>query len=264
MGAMRDNNEGMAREADGCDSTSSEVTGVIAHSNLVQLQIDIVSDAICPWCWVAKRQFEAALPTLKQNFIVTTHWHPFQLNPGMPKEGLDRRAYRSAKFGSWEHSQRLDAQVADAGRQAGLEFHHDRMERTPNTFDAHRLIWLAGQTDRQDAVVEGLFRGYFGEGRDIGDRQVLADIADHAGMHCAEILAFLDSTQGTGPVETAEAAAKNAALSGVPTFVVNGQALFSGAFRSDVMIERIRAAVAFSDASPVSAAGGGHQAHTGQ
>src|SRR5580704_15734594 len=119
--------------------------------------------------------------TLAPDVKASVTWRPFELNPGMPKAGLDRRAYRSAKFGSWQRSQALDAQVAAAGRSDGLAFNHDKMERTPNTNDAHRLIWLAGQQGKHDAVVEGLFAAYFNEGRDVGDQAVLADVGASAG-----------------------------------------------------------------------------------
>jgi predicted DsbA family dithiol-disulfide isomerase len=229
----------------GTDSCATGLAQIPAKSKLEicrTLQVDIVSDAICPWCYVAKRQFEMALPTLRENFDVSVHWYPFQLNPAMPKEGLDRKAYRSAKFGSWEHSQQLDAQVANAGAQVGLNFHHERMERTPNTVDAHRLIWLAGQRGVQDAVVEGLFFGYFIDGRDVGNRAVLADIAQQAGLPKADVVEFLDSDEGLDAVLRAEAVAQQGGLSGVPTFIVNGKAMFSGALRSELMIERILAA----------------------
>lgn len=124
------------------------------------LAIEVISDAICPWCWIAKRRLDSAIAAIAPDV---------KLNPEMPKGGVDRRAYRSAKFGSWQHSRALDAQVAAAGRLEGLVFNHDKMERTPNTVDAHRLILLAGQQGKQDVVVEGLFAAYFDEGRDVGD-----------------------------------------------------------------------------------------------
>src|SRR6202047_2696983 len=139
------------------------------------LAIEVISDAICPWCWVAKRRLDRALAGSAPDVTVSVTWRPFELNPEMPKAGVDRRAYRSAKFGSWQHSQALDAQVAAAGRSEGLVFNHDKMERTPNTLDAHRLIRLAGQQSKQHDIVEGLFATYFNEGRDIGDPTVLAD-----------------------------------------------------------------------------------------
>jgi DSBA-like thioredoxin domain len=115
------------------------------------LAIEVISDAICPWCWVAKRRLGRAIAALAPAMTASVTWRPFELNPEMPKAGVDRRAYRSAKFGSWQRSQALDAQVAAAGRSEGLLFNHDTMERTPNTLDAHRLIRLAGQQGKQDA-----------------------------------------------------------------------------------------------------------------
>ena len=119
----------------------------------------------------AKRRLDCAIAAISPDVTASVTWRPFELNPDMPKAGVDRRAYRSAKFGSWQHSQALDAQVAAAGRLEGLVFKHDKMERTPNTVDAHRLIWLAGQQGKQDVVVEGLFAAYFNEGRDNARRK---------------------------------------------------------------------------------------------
>ena len=122
------------------------------------LGLEVVSDAICPWCYVGKRRLAKALALLAQDGLTfTVRWLPFQLNPDMPKGGVDRRAYRTRKFGSWERSQALDARVAAVGAGDGLAFRHDLMARTPNTFDAHRLVWLAGREGTQDAVVDGLF-----------------------------------------------------------------------------------------------------------
>src|ERR1700688_4488788 len=121
------------------------------------LAIEVISDAICPWCWVAKRRLDRAIAALAPDVTASVIWRPFELNPEMPRAGVDRRAYRSAKFGSWQRSQALDAQVAAAGRSDGLVFNHDKIERTPNTVDAHRLIWLASQLGKQAEIVEGLF-----------------------------------------------------------------------------------------------------------
>src|SRR5277367_5231837 len=141
------------------------------------VRIDIVSDAICPWCYIGKRQLERALATLEQEGLhFSVHWNPFQLNPDMPKEGVARAAYRAAKFGSAERAREIDARVGGAAEAAGLAFRQDLMLRTPNTIDAHRLIWFAGRQDRadlQDAVMEAVFRAYFIEGKDIGETAVL-------------------------------------------------------------------------------------------
>ena len=160
----------------------------------------------------------------------------------MPKAGVDRRAYRSAKFGSWQRSQALDAQVAAAGRLDGLVFNHDKMERTPNTVDAHRLIWLAGQRGKQNEVVEGLFTAYFNEGRDIGDQAVLADVGASAGLDRARILAMLASDEGHAEVRPELQRAVSLRVSGVPTVLVDGVPLFSGAIRPDLMEAELRKA----------------------
>ena len=133
----------------GLDGCSTSVTAATPQTNPspqpgATRNLTIVSDVICPWCFVAKRNLDSALRLAGSNLKIEVTWKPFEINPDMPKEGMNRRAYRSRKFGSWEHSQALDAQVATAAAQAGIEFRHDLMERTPNTFNAHRLT--VGQT----------------------------------------------------------------------------------------------------------------------
>jgi len=206
------------------------------------LAIEVISDAICPWCWVAKRRLNRAIAAIAPDVTVSTAWRPFELNPEMPKGGVDRRAYRSAKFGSWQHSRALDAQVAAAGRSEGLVFNHDKMERTPNTVDAHRLILLAGQQGKQDVVVEGLFAAYFDEGRDVGDPAVLADVGAAAGLDRARILAMIASDEGLAEVRSELQRAMNLHVSGVPTVLVDGVPLFSGAIRADLMEAELRKA----------------------
>src|SRR6202795_3730595 len=179
---------------DGCTPASSDRFGPASGAKAT-LAIEVISDAICPWCWVAKRRLDRALEALAPDITASVTWRPFELNPGMPKAGGDRHRDRSAKFGSWQRSQALDAQVAAAGRSDGLVFNHDKMERTPNTVDAHRLIRLAGQQGKQDVVVEGLFAAYFSEGRDVGDANVLADVGASAGLNRAKVLAMLASDE---------------------------------------------------------------------
>src|SRR5258706_11329 len=173
---MSDVLEGAVCGVDGCTPAALGHAGPASGAKAT-LAIEVISDAICPWCWVAKRRLDRAIAALAPDITASVTWRPFELNPEMPKAGVDRRAYRSAKFGSWQRSQVLDAQVAAAGRSEGLVFNHDKMERTPNTVDAHRLIWLAGQQGKQDVGVEGLFAAYFNQGRDIADPTVLACVA---------------------------------------------------------------------------------------
>ena len=142
----------------------------------MRLAIDVISDVICPWCYVGKQRLEKAIDSLNRQYECRVRWHPFQLNPRMPKDGISRQEYRIGKFGSWERSQELDARLIAVGESEGIRFAFDRIERTPNTFDAHRLIRLADQHECQDAVMEGLFRSYFTEGLDISDRRTLTDV----------------------------------------------------------------------------------------
>ena len=242
---------------DGCSpTTTGSAVGVSSARPERVLQIEVISDAICPWCYVAKRQLDRAIDILREDFAVTVRWKPFELNPDMPREGRNRREYRSSKFGSWEHSQRLDAQVAAAGEQVGLEFRHDRMERTPNTFDAHRLVWFAEKQGLQDALIEGVFAGYFTKGRDIGNRAVLTEIGVEAGLNRASVEAFLSGEEGGKEVRRAERMAYEKGVSGVPTVIVNGQPAFSGALKAEVMIAKIRVIATATPAADGSALSG--------
>ena len=206
------------------------------------LLVEIISDTICPWCFVGKRRFERAIAQLPMGVRVAVRWRPFELNPGMPAGGVDRRVYRSAKFGSWERAQARDAQVAAVGAREGIEFHHELIARTPRTFDAHRLVWLAEREGVQDAVVEALFRAYFGEGRDIGDAAVLAGLAGEAGIAHGAAAAMLAGDAGAAEVRAAEAEAHRQGVSGVPTFLIDGRAAFSGAQSSDLMLMHLQQA----------------------
>lgn len=207
-------------------------------------RLQVVSDAICPWCWIGKAHLDAALEILRAEGIVfEVGWLPYQLNPDMPDEGVDRRAYRTQKFGSWERSQQLDAQVAEAGRAAGLAFRHDLMSRTPNTVEAHRLIRLAADAGVQHAVVERLFRAYFQNGKDIGDRAILAAEGAAAGMPEEAIAAFAGGEAARAEVVAESLGLAQAGISGVPSFVLDRHLLFSGAMPAERMTEGFRRAL---------------------
>ena len=205
------------------------------------LRIDIVSDAICPWCYIGKRQLERALAALAQEGLhFSVHWNPFQLNPDMPKEGRDRIAYRAQKFGSAERARELDERVAGAAANVGLSLRQDLMLRTPNTLDAHRLIWLAGREGMQDAVMEAVFAAYFTLGRDIGDREMLADCAAEGGMDRAAVADFLAGEVAAQEMLAADRAAREAGVNGVPSFFLDGYGLYSGAMPAEAMAEALR------------------------
>jgi predicted DsbA family dithiol-disulfide isomerase len=204
------------------------------------LHVDVISDVICPWCYVGKRRLEKAVAAL--DGPVKVRWLPFQLNPATPREGVSRREYRARKFGSWERSQELDARVVAAGEAEGIHFAFDRIERTPNTLDAHRLIWLAERQGVQGAVVEALFCAYFTEGRDISHRQTLLDVVAEAGLDRHEAEAVLNGDDGLEAVKEADALARRLGVGGVPFFIVNGTLTLSGAQQPGAFLEEFRQA----------------------
>lgn len=193
----------------------------------MNLNVDVISDVICPWCYIGKRRLEKAIAEFGKP--VKVQWHPFQLNPAMPKEGISRREYRTRKFGSWKRSQELDARVIAVGKEEGIDFAFDRIERTPNTIDPHRLIWLAGRGGVQDAVVEALFRAYFTEGRDIGDHETLLDVTADAGLERNAAEAVLNGDDGMEAIRQSEELSRQHHVDSVPFFVVNGTFTLAGA-----------------------------------
>lgn len=197
------------------------------------LTIDVISDVICPWCFIGKRRLERAL----NGRAAAIRWHPFELNPDMPREGIDRKTYRIRKFGSWERSQELDAQVAAAGHGDGIAFNFDQITRTPNTLDAHRVIWLAGERGVQDAVSEALFTAYFTAGKNLSDRATLAAIAVDAGLNPSEVDDLLSGEAGLDAVRTGEEWARRLDVSGVPFFIINGKVALAGAQPPEVFLQ---------------------------
>jgi predicted DsbA family dithiol-disulfide isomerase len=184
---------------------------------------------------------ERALATLAQEGLhFAVHWNPFQLNPDMPKQGRDRSAYRAMKFGSPERVREIDERVSGAAANVGLPFRLDLIQRTPNTLDAHRLIWLAGKEAMQDAAMEAVFAAYFTKGRDIGDAAVLADCAAAAGMDGASVADFLAGDVAANEMLAADRAAREAGVNGVPAFFLDGYSLFSGAMPAETMAEALR------------------------
>jgi predicted DsbA family dithiol-disulfide isomerase len=206
------------------------------------MQIEIYSDVVCPWCFIGKRRLEQALETA--GYTQQTHiaWRPFQLNPTMPKEGMDRRIYLDTKFGGTEARRAVEERVAKAGEADGIVFAFDRIERTPNTFDAHRLIWFAGQQGCQDEVVEALFHSYFTKGREIGDLGSLAVIASDCGLDREEVERFLSSDRAIQEVHAEEATGHRLGIRGVPYFVLNGSMSISGAQPPDIFVSALQQA----------------------
>lgn len=192
------------------------------------MRIDIVLDVICPWCFIGKRRLEKALAR-RPEITPELAWRPFQLNPDMPLEGMPRQDYLAAKFGGAQHAGRIYQAVTQASVSVDIAFAFDRIRRTPNTRNAHRLIRHAEAEGRADAVVEALFRAYFLEGRDVGDRTTLAEIAGEAGLERAEIAAFLAGDSALGEVLAEDRNARRIGINAVPCFIFAGQYAISGA-----------------------------------
>jgi predicted DsbA family dithiol-disulfide isomerase len=191
-----------------------------------------------PWCLIGKRRLEKAITAFGKP--VQVHWLPFQLNPAMPKEGISRREYRIKKFGSWERSLELDARVIAVGKEDGIEFAFDHIERTPNTVDAHRLISFANKEGVQNAVVEALFRAYFTEGRDLSKVPTLLDVVAEAGLNRLKAEAVLDGDEGMEELKEAEGLSRRHRVDGVPFFIVNDQITVAGAQQPENFLEAFR------------------------
>ena len=225
------------------------------------LRLDVVSDTICPWCWIGKRRLGAALARIGDDLDLDVRWRPFELNPGLPREGIPRRDYRIAKFGSWERSLALDAEVREAGAGDGLDFRHSLQARTPNTLASHALVSLAADTGRQDEVVEALFGAYFTEGGDVGDTATLVGIGTACGLDGAAVEAAVADERLRERLHAEAQGHARGGVNGVPSVMMNGFLLFSGAQSPDRTEAVLREAAVHEDvvaagaAAPESTAG---------
>lgn len=204
--------------------------------------IDIVSDTVCPWCFIGKRRLERALAE-RPALDVRIGWRPFQLNPDMPVEGMDRQAYLAAKFGGDTRARRTYAPVLDAARGEGIEIDYDRIRKMPNTLASHRLIRWAAAGDVQYQVVELLFRRYFLEGEDISEHQVLVEIARQAGMDADQVAAWLDEGRDIDIIRSEDKVAREMGIRGVPCFVFDRRYALSGAQDPEVILQVLDLAV---------------------
>ncbi|MCR9126505.1 MAG: DsbA family oxidoreductase [Rhodobacteraceae bacterium] len=197
------------------------------------VKLDILSDPICPWCYIGKAQLDTALARVPDHPFVI-EWHPFQLNPDMPAGGMDRRSYLEAKFGGKERAAKAYAPIVEHAEAAGLAINFDAMQVTPNTMDAHRLIHWAGIEGRQTAAVSALFAAYFTEGRDIGDAEVLGDIADGIGLDASVVMRLLASDADRADIAKRDAHSREMGVNSVPTFIVAGKHAVPGAQPADL------------------------------
>ena len=214
------------------------------------LNIDIVSDVVCPWCYIGKRHVEAAIAQFsakRPGVAVTIRWHPFQLNPDLPPEGTDRKAYLEAKFGGPQRAAEIYARVSAAGRNAGLALNFDGIQRQPNTLMAHALIAYAQSIEgggHADAIVERLFKAYFVDGRFIGDIEVLVAIAAECGLDAEATRAVLSEPSTLEQIAALDSSVRRQGISGVPFLIFNQKLALSGAQPPEVMLDAMTKSLA--------------------
>ena len=192
------------------------------------IKLDILSDPICPWCYIGKANLERALEKVGDHPF-EIEWHPFQLNPNMPAGGVDRRTYLETKFGGQEGAVKAYLPVAQHAGKAGLKINFECIQVTPNTLDAHRLIHWAGLEGKQTAMVAALFPAYFVDGRNIGDHETLADIAGEVGLDREMIARLLASDADLEDIKSRDAHSREMGVSAVPTFIVDNRHVVPGA-----------------------------------
>ncbi|NSY38889.1 DsbA family oxidoreductase [Leisingera sp. ANG59] len=197
-------------------------------TKMATVKLDILSDPICPWCYIGKTHLDKALAEVPDHPFVI-EWHPFQLNPDMPREGMDRREYLERKFGGKEGAVKAYAPVVEHAEKAGLTINFEAMKRTPNTLDAHRLIHWAGIEGKQTQVVDALFKAYFVDAKDIGDHAVLAEIAQDAEMEADVTARLLEGDGDVQEIRDRDAHSRKMGVTSVPTFIVANQHAVPGA-----------------------------------
>jgi len=202
------------------------------------MTVDIVSDVVCPWCYIGKRRLEAALAA-REGPSPVIRWLPFQLNPGIPAGGVDRRSYLEEKFGGPERAREIYARVEAAGRDVGIPFRFEKIDRQPNTSDAHRLIaWAQAVAPASaDRLVERLFQAYFTEGVDLGVVGELVRLAGESGCDPEAARAHLESAAGREEMAEADARMKSMGIDGVPFFIFNRRVAVSGAHEPETLLK---------------------------
>ena len=214
--------------------------------------IDVISDVVCPWCYIGRRRLGTALARFgaeAPGVRPLVSWHPFQLNPDLPREGIDRQLYLAKKFGGSRSAAEIYARVLAAGKSVGIDFAFEKITRQPNTLDAHRLISWAQAQGSAEEVVERLFRAYFLEGRFIGDRGVLAEVAGEAGLSAQAAQAHLASAAGAATIAEMDARVRELGVTGVPFFIFGGKLAVSGAHEPDVLAAAMAQALQQADES---------------
>lgn len=203
------------------------------------MQIDIISDTVCPWCYIGKRKLEKALWDFKMDFPaepLDVTWRPYMLDPTIPHEGVERKAYMAKKFGGGERSKQAAAAIIGAGKLEGINFAFDKIEKSPNTMDSHRLIQWAGTAGVQHEVVSDLFAAFFELGLDIGDADVLVDIAEKNGMDADLVRDLLAKEADYEQIRQEIMSAQEMGITGVPAFVIDQKFSIPGAQEPETIL----------------------------
>jgi len=198
------------------------------------ITVDVVSDVMCPWCFIGKRRLETALKSVP-DLNVKVRWHPFQLDETLPRTGKDRKQYLSDKFGGLERAGEVYGQIRRAGAEEGIDFAFDAIKLSPNTLDCHRLILWSRADDLQDEVVERLFQAYFLNGEDLTRPETLVRISEEAGMQSDLVEQLLETETDLDKVEDQIAKAQSSGISGVPCFIIDGRFVLAGAEKPETI-----------------------------
>jgi predicted DsbA family dithiol-disulfide isomerase len=202
-----------------------------------KIKVDVVSDVVCPWCYIGKRRIEKAMDALKDKYDFEVEYHPFELNPNMPESGVDQKEYLSAKFGSEDRYETITASTTAAAAQEGLNFDFNKQKVSPNTRNAHRIIQFAKLEGKQAEVKEAFMKAYFEEGIDLSKKDNLLSVAVNAGLSKAAVETLLSSTVGLDAIEQQEQELHKLGISGVPFYIINNKYGVSGAQASETFIQ---------------------------
>lgn len=204
--------------------------------------VDVVSDVVCPWCYLGKARLDQAVRAVADDVDVIVRWRPFQLNPDLPAEGVDHKSHLAAKLGGQAAVDRAHEMLRGLGREAGIDYRFEKVAIEPNTLDAHRLLhWAAtGGPEQQNAVATALFKANFEEGRNVGDEETLLSIAEGAGMERIVVSRLLDSDADSETVKGEIDAARQIGVSGVPCFILQGKYAVMGAQSVETLEDAIR------------------------
>lgn len=222
-----------------------------------QIRIDIVSDVVCPWCYIGKRRLEKALDALSGTFDFELEYHAFELNPDLPATGVNQREYLTQKFGSEGRYEQITNHTTQVASEEGLTFDFARQQVSPNTRKAHAIAQFAKASGRQLAVVEAFFKAYFTEGKDLSKDETLIDVAVSAGMDRGQVQTLIATDDALVQVALAEKEMSKLGITGVPFYIINNRYGVSGAQPADTFISAIREIAAEATKTPVAADAGG-------